>query len=51
MPHLLTCQGAPGARKLESDKHFNDALALYKQARRLWPNEPQIKKLADLFIL
>src|SRR6266487_444056 len=39
-----------GALKLKSEKRYNDALALYKQARLLWPQESQVKELADLFI-
>ncbi len=39
-----------GALKLKSDKRYHDALTLYKQARLLWPQERQVKDLADLFI-
>jgi transcriptional regulator with XRE-family HTH domain len=38
-----------GALKLKSDKRYHDALALYKQARLLWPQDRHMKDLADLF--
>lgn len=42
-------RGVNGAINLQSEKRYNDALTLYRQARLIWPHEQQIKNLADLF--
>ena len=39
-----------GAVRLKSEKRYNDALVLYKQARLLFPQEGKVKDLATLFL-
>jgi transcriptional regulator with XRE-family HTH domain len=41
--------GIVGAKELQSEKCYNDTLTLYRQMRLLWPDEQQVKDLADLF--
>ena len=43
-------RGARGAKALESEKRRQEAIALYKEARRVWPEEPRVKELADLLL-
>jgi len=41
--------GVNGAKLLASEKRYNEALDVYRQARRAWSHEPRIKALQDLF--
>ncbi len=42
-------KGAMGAKALGSEKRRGEAIEVYKEARSVWPNEPRVKELADLF--
>lgn len=42
-------RGVVGAQRLNSERRFADIFAVYKDMRLVWPNEPQVKALADLF--
>jgi len=42
--------GVAGAVKLGSEMRFKEALFAYKQMRCIWPHEPQVKELAELFL-
>jgi tetratricopeptide (TPR) repeat protein len=42
-------KGAMGAKALGSEKRRGEAIEVYKEARSIWPNEPRVKELADLF--
>ena len=42
--------GITGAIVLGSEKRYNEALDVYKQARLVWSKEPRIKELQDLFV-
>jgi DNA-binding SARP family transcriptional activator len=42
--------GTTGAIVLGSEKRYNEALDVYKQARLVWSKEPRIKELQDLFV-
>lgn len=41
--------GVAGAQRLNSERRFADVFAVYKEMRLVWPHEPQVKALADLF--
>ena len=41
--------GIIGAKKLQSEKRYNDTLTIYRQMRLIWPDEQQVKVLAELF--
>ncbi len=43
-------RGARGAKALESEKRRQEAIAIYKEARMIWPEEPRVKELADLLL-
>lgn len=45
--HLKT--GLVGAIKLKSERRFAETFAVYKQMRFVWPHEPEVKALAELF--
>ncbi len=47
--HYLT-MGVQGAKELGSQKRREEAIHVYKEGRKKWPDEPQIKELADLFL-
>ena len=42
-------KGAEGAAKLKSEMRFNEAFSIYRQMKIIWPHEPRIKELAELF--
>lgn len=42
--------GVSRAKILGSEKRYNEAFEVYKQAKRLWRNEPRVKDLQDLFV-
>ena len=42
--------GVSGAKTLGSEKRYNETLDVYRQARRVWQNEPKVKELQDLFV-
>jgi len=42
-------RGIEGARALGSEKRRQEAIDIYWQARRIWPDEARITNLADLF--
>ncbi len=48
--HSYIQAGITGARNLGSEKRYNEAAEVYKQARRLWPGEQKVKALQDLFV-
>lgn len=41
--------GVAGALKLKSERRFADTFAVYKNMRLVWPHEPQVKALGELF--
>lgn len=41
--------GVDGALKLKSEMRFNDTYSVYKQMKLVWPGEPKVRELADLF--
>lgn len=41
--------GVAGALKLKSERRFADTFAVYKNMRLIWPHEPQVKALGELF--
>jgi tetratricopeptide (TPR) repeat protein len=41
--------GMAGALKLKSERRFADTFAVYKNMRLVWPHEPQVKALGELF--
>ena len=41
--------GVTGALKLKSERRFADTFAVYKNMRLVWPYEPQVKALGELF--
>jgi tetratricopeptide (TPR) repeat protein len=41
--------GVAGALKLKSERRFTDTFAVYKNMRLVWPHEPQVKALGELF--
>lgn len=41
--------GIAGAQRLKSERRFADTFAVYKEMRLIWPHEPQVKALAELF--
>jgi DNA-binding SARP family transcriptional activator len=44
-------RGVSGAKGLNSKKRLQEAIIVYKEARdNKWPQEPQVKELADLFL-
>jgi transcriptional regulator with XRE-family HTH domain len=47
--HLWTA-GIEGARTLQSEQRFNDAVATYELMDVVWPAEPRIKDLRDLIV-
>ncbi len=48
--HYLT-MGVEGAKALGSQKRREEAMHVYKEGRKKWPNEVKIKELADLFLI
>src|SRR6266487_198179 len=42
--------GVNGARALGSEKRYNEALDVYRQAKLVWSKEPRVKELQDLFV-
>ena len=42
--------GVAGALKLKSERHFADTFAVYKDMRLIWPREPEVKALGELFL-
>lgn len=42
--------GVAGALKLKSEKRFADTFAVYRNMRLIWPHEPQVKALGELFL-
>ncbi|MBV9688374.1 MAG: helix-turn-helix domain-containing protein [Ktedonobacteraceae bacterium] len=43
-------QGMQGANILGSQKRRQEAIANWKEARKVWPNEKRVTELADLFV-
>jgi tetratricopeptide (TPR) repeat protein len=43
-------QGVHGAKKLGSEKRRQEAIKVYKDARKIWPDETRVRELADLFV-
>jgi tetratricopeptide (TPR) repeat protein len=41
--------GVEGALRLKSERRFSETLAVYKEMKLIWPHEPQVKALAELF--
>lgn len=41
--------GVAGAQRLKSERRFADTFAVYKEMRLVWPHEPKVKALAELF--
>lgn len=46
--HIQT--GVAGALKLKSERRFADTFTIYKNMRLIWPHEPQVKALGELFL-
>ncbi|HEU5378467.1 MAG TPA: hypothetical protein VFV38_23840 [Ktedonobacteraceae bacterium] len=46
----LTLQGIQGAKALQSEKRRQEIIANWKEARKVWPREPQITELADALV-
>lgn len=46
----LSFQGIQGARALQSEKRRQEIVANWKEARKVWPREPQILELADVLV-
>jgi len=44
-------EGISGAKELGSQKRLQETVDVYRQARKLWPEEPRIRELADLFMM
>ncbi|MEO8971909.1 MAG: bacterial transcriptional activator domain-containing protein, partial [Ktedonobacteraceae bacterium] len=44
-------QGVQGAKMLQSKKRYHEAISVWKEARKTWPNERGVLELADLFVL
>ncbi|HEX7736994.1 MAG TPA: helix-turn-helix transcriptional regulator [Ktedonobacteraceae bacterium] len=42
--------GVAGALKLKSERRFADTFSVYKNMRLIWPHEPQVKALGELFL-
>lgn len=43
-------QGVNGAKRLGSERRRQEAIEVYKNARKIWPNEARVRELADLFV-
>jgi tetratricopeptide (TPR) repeat protein len=43
-------QGVDGAKRLGSEKRRQEAIEVYKDARKIWPHEIRVRELADLFV-
>lgn len=43
-------QGIDGAKRLGSEKRLQEAIKVYKNARKIWPHEIRVRELADLFV-
>lgn len=43
-------EAANASFSIGSERHFQEAFALYRQMQKIWTHEPQIQQLADLFI-
>ncbi len=43
-------QGVNGAKRLGSEKRRQEAIEVYKDARKIWPHETKVRELADLFV-
>lgn len=48
--HAYIDMGVNGARALGSEKRYNEAREIYRQAKLIWSKEPRIRELQDLFI-
>lgn len=48
--HDLSIQGVQGAKALQSGKRQQEVIANWKEARKRWPQEPQVTELADLLL-
>jgi tetratricopeptide (TPR) repeat protein len=46
--HLIA--GIQGAKALSSQKRLQEAIANWKEARKVWPHEKQVLELADLLV-
>jgi tetratricopeptide (TPR) repeat protein len=42
-------EGVQGAVKLKSEKRFHDSVELYRKAQIIWPHEPALQVLEELF--
>ncbi len=47
---LLWKQGIEGAKTLQSDKKFNDAIQAYKTMQAVWPGEKHVRNLREYII-
>lgn len=43
-------EAANASFSIGSERHFQEAFALYRQMQNIWMHEPQVQQLADLFI-
>jgi transcriptional regulator with XRE-family HTH domain/tetratricopeptide (TPR) repeat protein len=48
--HTLSIQGVQGAKMLQSGKRQQEVIANWREARKVWPQEPQVMELADLLL-
>ncbi|MEO7021375.1 MAG: bacterial transcriptional activator domain-containing protein [Ktedonobacteraceae bacterium] len=46
----LSLQGLQGAKDLKSEKRRQEVIANWKEARKVWPREPQVMDLADVLL-
>ena len=43
-------EAAKASFAIGSERHFQEAFALYRQMQKIWVRDPQVQQLADLFI-
>jgi tetratricopeptide (TPR) repeat protein len=46
----LSLQGVQGVKDLKSEKRRQEVVANWKEARKVWPREPQVMELADVLL-
>lgn len=46
----LSIQGAQGAKTLQSRRRHQEVMSNWREARKVWPREPQLMELADLLL-
>ncbi|MGH2481364.1 MAG: hypothetical protein ACRDHW_17055, partial [Ktedonobacteraceae bacterium] len=46
----LSIRGVQGAKEMKSEKRRQEVIANWKEARKVWPHEPQVLELADVLL-